>query len=461
MPQSIQDQREHRDVLYKEACAVSAKADDEGRVLTADEQASFDLTLREVEELDKAIERREKLMAVGERINKTERLSQPDQPANELTVHNPAPKAVTALTIPATARFRHAKLKAFQGPTAEEDAYKCGRFLMAELYGDHASKLWCVEHGVGPRRLAQGTTVNTAGGVLVPDEFERAIIDLRETYGVFRREAEVRPMMSDTLTIPRRTGGLTAYFVEENPASGITQSEKTWDSVKLVAKKLATLTLYSSEINEDAIISISDDLASEIAYAFAKKEDDCGFLGTGTSTYGGINGLVNKLNDGDHDGSLITAATGETAFSTLTLASFHSVTGTLPEYAKRNAKWYVHAAGFAAAMERLMYAAGGNTVQSMMGGSGPSFLGYPVVISQVLNSTLGADVSAVKLLFGDLRMACSLGSRRGVTIALSDQRYFELDQIGIRGTQRFDIVCHDLGTDTVAGPVIALKTPAS
>jgi hypothetical protein len=41
---------------------------------------------------------------------------------------------------------------------------------------------------------------------------------------------------------------------------------------------------------EDAIISIADDLAEEIVYAFSLKEDQCGFIGDGTSTYGGIVG---------------------------------------------------------------------------------------------------------------------------------------------------------------------------
>jgi HK97 family phage major capsid protein len=458
MPDSTQALREKRDLLYQEATAHSAKADQENRTLAADEQKVFDDLLGQVEELDKSIERREKLLKVGEHIQKTERLTRPEAPANELTAHNPEP---ARLTVPATARFRHGKLKAFTGPNAEEDAYRAGRFLLATVYGDHASRLWCVEHGVMPKQLAQGSTVNTAGSVLVPDELERAIIDLRELYGVFRREARVRSMMSDTLIVPRRTGGLTAYFVDENPSSGITQSEKAWDSVKLVAKKLATLTLYSSEIAEDAIISMADDLAGEIGYAFAKKEDDCGFLGDGTSTYGGIHGATVKINDGNHAASIYTAPTGSLAYSDLTLADFHGVTGKLPLYARANAKWYCHAAAFANSMERLMYAAGGNTVSTIGGGSGPSFLGYPVVFSQVLNSTLSDQTSTILLLFGDLKMAASMGSRRGVSIAQSDQRYFELDQIGIRGLERIDIVVHDLGDGSTAGPLIALKTPAS
>jgi len=38
---------------------------------------------------------------------------------------------------------------------------------------------------------------------------------------------------------------------------------------------------------------------------------------------------------------------------------------------------------------------------------------------------------------------------------------FETDQYAVRTTERFDIVAHDLGTATVAGPVVGLITAAS
>ncbi len=65
--------------------------------------------------------------------------------------------------------------------------------------------------------------------------------------------------------------------------------------MRLTAKKLMVLTKYSNELNEDAVLNIGDDLAGEIAYAFALKEDQCGFLGDGTSTYGGITGVTTAL----------------------------------------------------------------------------------------------------------------------------------------------------------------------
>jgi hypothetical protein len=38
--------------------------------------------------------------------------------------------------------------------------------------------------------------------------------DIRDEYGVFRRESRQQVMVSDTIPINRRAGGLTAHFVE-------------------------------------------------------------------------------------------------------------------------------------------------------------------------------------------------------------------------------------------------------
>ena len=65
------------------------------------------------------------------------------------------------------------------------------------------------------------------------------------------------------------------------------------------------------------------------------------------------------------------------------------------------------------------------------------------------------DVTGI--LFGDLGMACTLGERRGITMAVSTDRYFEEDMIGIKCTARWGISCHNLGDGTNAGPVIGFE----
>jgi HK97 family phage major capsid protein len=355
---------------------------------------------------------------------------------------------------------RVGKLKAFTGHNAEENAYRSGQWILASLYGHSGAAAYCRDHGIDVEsRTAQSGTVNSLGGALVPPEFERAIIDLREEYGYFRQNARVIPMAGDTLDVPRRSGGLTAYFVGEN--ASITESNKTWDSVKLTVRKLAALTKYSSEIAEDAIINVADDLAREMALAFATTEDSCGFLGTGTSTYGGITGLITACTTAT--ASTVTAITGNTAFSTLDLADFLGMHGKLPQYPGIQPKWYISKAGWADSMARLVYAQGGSPATDVTGGTAQmTFLGYPVVWVNSMNSTLTAQTSTKGICyFGDLRMAAMLGERRGLRVKLSDQRYFEYDQLGIQATERVDIVVHDVGNTSVAGPIIMLAFPGS
>lgn len=365
------------------------------------------------------------------------------------------------LVIPAQCRFKHSELKAFSGPKADERAFIAGMFFLATLCKNDWAAKWCKEQGINTRpQNALQETGNELGGYLVPDEMETAIIELRQRYGVFRREAKPVPMKGDTKSVPRRTQGVTAYFVGEN-SLGV-QSDKAWDQVKLIAKKLMAITLYSTELAEDAVINIGDDLTDEISYAFSLKEDQCGFLGDGTSTYGGIVGVVNALTSN----SVVTAAAGHTALDTLTLSDFQAVVGQSPNYVMQP-KWYCHQAVWATAMMRLIDAAGGNTAQWVSTGVPEQggyheFLGYPVVIAQVLPKALAASPNTQFAYFGDLELAAAMGSRRGVTIQISDDRYFEYDQIGIKGTERFDINVHERGDSTNgAGALIAIETPAS
>lgn len=418
-------------------------ADNDGRELSAEEQATYTAHETEMGQLDAAIAREERL-AEAEKSLATVSNTSATSETDELAAKPKAPRI----------DVRQPKPKHFE---SGEDAYKAGQFLRAVGWNDPKAALWCREHGVDLLASQSGmnTTANSAGGYLVPLELESAIIRLVDEYGVFRRNARVVPMASDSLMIPRRTGGLSAYWVNEN--SDATVSQITYDAVQLTAKKLQAVCRYSSEIGEDAVVSIADEIAREMAQAFAYSEDVAGFNGDGTSTYGGVYGATVKL----AAGSTYTALTGNTAFSTLDLEDFEGIAGSLPLWARNGAAWFISPQGFAASMQRLAWAAGGNTTANIAGGTGMSFLGYPVVLSTVLNSTLTAQTSTIIALFGNMNMAVTLGTRRGITIKMAGERYIEFDQVGVFGTQRLDINVHEIGTASAAGPLLALKTPSS
>jgi HK97 family phage major capsid protein/HK97 family phage prohead protease len=347
--------------------------------------------------------------------------------------------------------YRVGKMKAFRD---EKAAFKAGQMIRAQFFGDEKAARW-VEENVKTEFRALAGGINTKGGFLVPVEMDQAIIDLREEYGVARQLGRVVPMGSDTMQIPRRSGGVTAYYVGENTA--ITESDKSWDQVNLVARKLAVLSRMSSEVAEDAIINLADDLASEIAYAFAEAEDDAYFNGDGTSTYGGMIGLRSKLIDGNHAAGAVDVATAtHDTFAKIDNDDLTKMMAALPRYALNGARWVCSQPAYALVFESLKLAGGGNTFSDIQAGGTPTFLGYPITISQKMPTSTGSLDGVVMLAFGNFSLGSTIGDRRGVMVDTDTSRYFEYDQIAIRGTERFDIVWHDLGDGTTAGPVVGL-----
>jgi HK97 family phage major capsid protein len=424
--------------------AILAIAKDENRELTAEETAEIDAiqgtadkpgTLQKRQAEKARAERHELIMASTSVRTIGGHVVGGDQPGMV-----EGPKAVK---VPATAK-RHGTVKHFKGPNAEADAYTSGRFLMAAIGNHEPSKMWLKDHGI---QMAHSSDDNSKGGYLVPEVLENAMIDLKEEYGQFRQYARNWPMSSDVSLIPRRVSGFTTYFVGQNDT--ITPSDTVMDQVRLEAKKLAAMTQFSSELNEDAIISVADFYAREFAYALAVKEDQCGFLGDGTSTYGGIVGLDTAL----AAGSLATA-TGITTAATLTITHFEACVAKLPRFPGIQPAWYMHNSIYHTTAGRLQFAAGGNAVSDLAGMSQLQFMGYPVRLINAMPSAAATNVKVA--FFGDLAMAATMGTRRGVTLRADESIYFAQDALALRVTERFDINIHERGTASAAGPIVAL-----
>lgn len=347
--------------------------------------------------------------------------------------------------------------KSLSQAEANKQAHRFGMFLMATLGKKPAAIKYCTQNGIPLAGMTEG--VNEDGGALVPMEFENTLILLREKYGIFRSRSSVRPMSREQLTVFRQTGGLTAYFIDEEDA--ITASKAAFDRVQLNAKKLGALAYLSSELDADSALDLGDHLMGEMAYAFAKKEDQCGFIGDGTSTYGGMVGVTQKLIDvfTVSGGTGLILGSGN-AWSELTLGDFHKVKGALPEFAEEgNPAWFCSKTFYATVMEKLMLASGGVTAAEIAAGAPRRFLGYDVVVTQAMaSSEANSQVPAV---LGDLSMGTTFGDRRQTSVAWSEHYAFANDQLAVRGTQRFDINCHDVGETGVAGPVVGILTAAS
>jgi HK97 family phage major capsid protein len=330
---------------------------------------------------------------------------------------------------------------------SQQDAHDAGMFYASTLFGNRKAEKYCESHGLITNAMTEGNDLR--GGAVVPEVLERTIVELRESFGVFRQESTVVPMSSDSHIMPKVVGELTSYYVSEMGA--ITPSDMTLTQIRLTARKLATLTAVSSELDEDAVVSMAEMLTRSIAYSFALEEDKAGFIGDSTITYGGISGLNTLL----AAGSTVTATSRQT-FGVLTMADFEGCIGRVKQWAGSSPKWYISQAGWANSMQRLLNAAGGNDLSLLAMGPTKMFMGYPVVISQVLPQALTGTTGTLACFFGDLRQGVYMGSRRGVNVQVDPSLYFNQDALAVRATQRYDINIHDRGDASNAGGIVKL-----
>lgn len=446
LQEAIQDQHDR-------VAAVMNVAKTEGRDLAADEEKEIDEIqgkgdqVGKLGELEAKLERLQKIEAAQKAIARSRFAG---QQAEEVVAAD-GELNVSAIKVPAKAKA--ASVRSYKGQDAERQAYIAGQFFLS-VNGNAGATEWLKNHGI---QNAMSTSDNTKGGYLVPEVLESAIIRNVEEFGVARREARVYPMGPGVTLIPRRSSGFTGYFAGEN--SSVTASDLGFDQIRLEARKLMVFSSWSSELPEDSVVALGDLLTAEVAQCFAVKEDQCLFIGDGTSTYGGIVGLANAL----AAGAVHTTASNVDTPAEITIASFEDAMGKLLMIPGLAPKWYCHSSIYYNVMQRLAFASTGNTAANFNAGFGPTFMGYPVVFCQAMDSGAPTTDLSGKFIayFGDMSRSVTMGQKRGISIAVDNSYGFNTDSVYFRATERFDINCHERGTATAGGTIIGLKCNAS
>ena len=449
-----------------------------GESLTNEQAATVKTLMAKADEIDKkieAIQEEEKQIVAAAAQLKAFREKQLNANVSVPGMSSVPPEMLTngkKFTIPAKAK-RHQKVTSFQSDeefTAEEKAYRFGQFCLAKASIDcpgayrfpYATK-FAHQQGLLNASHLEGGSDTTGSHVFVPEEFGTDLIKLREQYGVARRICRVRSMTSDTRTDPKWNSGLTAYFTGEGEAA--TSSTMQHSNVRLTAKKMTALSTYSSELNEDAVIDIGNELAREISYAFALKEDQCLISGDGTSTYGHIVGLQKSFTDnltlGTAPGFRDTATSN--TWAATVIADITTLISVVPVYAQQGMYFLCSSQYYYQVMVPLLNAAGGVTGTELQGGFRmPMFQGIPVVFSQVMPTDTAT--STISLFLGNFELGVTFGDRRMETFEFSRDatvdsvNLFTNDLIAIKGSERIDINVHSYGSNSEAGPIVALST---
>lgn len=467
---TAQELRQLFQAAVKAARALADVAKGEKRELTEDEAAKVDALMAKADKHLADAKRAERIESAETALEAPVQRHVPDPDPGTPPAPLPEQRAKAARKLPEIRQpHRHLRDWRSWGETreaAQERSYAADQWIrgvvLARLQTPTTvrAQQWLRENApsrdYNPELRVMQTGDELLGGSFVPDEMADQIIDLRQAYGVMRQLARRQTMAGDTLRIPNINSDMTMYWLGE--AATITASDVGTNSVNLVAKKLGGIARVANELIEDSAFSIGDFLTDHFAKKLAQEEDRVAINGVGLGTDGGITGIKGKLDANTGFAGAVSGAAGVDTYEEVTATDLVKTLGVCPSDALPNASWVVSQQGFSIMMERLAHAGGGANITTFTEGLQRRFMGYPVIISQQMDTGAATDLSdQCMALFGDFEAACVLGERRGITMAISTDVYFTSEETAIRGTERIDFVYHSFGDATDAGRVVALQ----
>ena len=127
---------------------------------------------------------------------------------------------------------------------------------------------------------------DSEGGYLVPDEYERTLIEALEDQNIFRQLAHVIHTSSGDRKIPVVASKGTASWIDEE--AQYPESDDAFGQVSIGAYKLATMIKISEELLNDSVFDMPAYIAKEFARRIGAAEEEAFFTGNGTGKPLGI-----------------------------------------------------------------------------------------------------------------------------------------------------------------------------
>lgn len=263
---------------------------------------------------------------------------------------------------------------------------------------------------------------DTEGGYLVPDEYERTLVDALEEENIFRGLAHIIRTSSGDRKIPVVATKGTASWIEEGGA--FPESDDTFGQVTIGAYKLGTMIKVSEELLNDSVFDLESYIAREFARRIGTKEEEAFFTGDGTSKPLGV--LADK--GGAEVGVTAASATGITADELLDL--YYSL---FSPYRKK-AVWVVNDSTIKA-IRKLKDNNGQYLWQPGLIANAPdTILGRPVKTSAFMPSIAAG---AKSIIFGDFNYYW-IADRQGRTFKRLNELFATTGQVGFLASQRVD-----------------------
>ena len=129
---------------------------------------------------------------------------------------------------------------------------------------------------------------NSEGGYLVPDEFEKTLVEALEEQNIFRKLAHVIRTSSGDRKIPVVASKGSAQWIDEEAA--YPESDDAFGQVSIGAYKLATMMKISEELLNDSVFNMPAYIAKEFARRIGAAEEEAFVTGNGTGKPTGVVG---------------------------------------------------------------------------------------------------------------------------------------------------------------------------
>ena len=225
---------------------LDAKTGPDGLV-SAEDSATYDKMEADVLALGKEVERLERQAAIDAALN---------APANQPITEKPG----------------------------EKEKAKAGR-----ASAEYAAAFWqAIRSKSVPHEIfnALETGTDSEGGYLVPDEYQRTLIDALQEQNIFRQLAHVITTTSGERKIPVVASHGTAAWIDEE--GSYPESDDAFGQVSIGSYKLATMIKVSEELLNDSAFDVPAYIAREFARRIGAAEEEAFFTGNGTGKPLGI-----------------------------------------------------------------------------------------------------------------------------------------------------------------------------
>ena len=241
---TILELREKRAKAWEAAKAFLDSHRKENGILSAEDDAAYTRMEQEITDLGKEIARLERQEALDAELNR---------PVNRPLTGKPGGRA----------------------DADRED--KTGR-----ASDDYRKNFWNAMRSKAPmpavtNALQIGT--DSEGGYLVPDEYERTLVEALEEENIFRQMAKVIKTSSGDRKIPVVATKGTASWIDEEGA--FPESDDSFGQVSIGAYKLGTLIKVSEELLNDSVFDLQSYISREFARRIGAKEEEAFFTGDG------------------------------------------------------------------------------------------------------------------------------------------------------------------------------------